>query len=65
MGVFNAFGSMGHGLGIVLTGSAFTYLSMNASHYIGAVIMVLVAVLAFGLMRDSGGEQLSSERERS
>lgn len=51
VGVFNAFGFFGHGVGIVLTGSAFTYLSMNASHYIGAVVMALVAVIAHSLLR--------------
>lgn len=65
MGVFNAFGSMGHGVGIVLTGSAFTYLSMNASHYIGAIIMLLVAVMAISLKRHWYDEPLPAERELS
>lgn len=57
MGAFNAFGSMGHGIGIVLTGSAFTYISMNASYYIAALVMVLVAVMALAVKRHWDAEQ--------
>ena len=65
MGVLNAFGSMGNGLGIVLTGSAFTYLSMNASHYIGAFLMALVVVMAISLKRHWYDEPFPAESELS
>jgi MFS family permease len=51
MGVFNAYCSMGNGIGIVLTGSAFTYISINASHYIGAMLMLAVAAMAVVVKR--------------
>ncbi|WP_339338627.1 MFS transporter [uncultured Oceanicoccus sp.] len=52
MGVFNSMGTLGRGVGTLLTGVVFTYISIHGSFYICALLMIGLFYLATIVHRD-------------
>lgn len=63
MGVYNALGTLGRGLGTALTGAAFAGIGVHSPYYLGAALMGLLLLIAFMLRtpRAETAEPVSSQ----
>ena len=61
MGLYNALGTLGRGVGTAITGAAFAGIGVHAPYYIGAGLMSLLLLLALALRAPQTDEPLAAE----